>query len=124
MSKLSFILTVHTNIAKIVYRYSESFLCFCFVATVLQIFAEVSGLDVEIIRDARTYLQVLFSGQNVRWERFHEFGIRLYRKIVAKYPFYYVSSSVHSLLLHAAPLMEDMALPPKFYDEGEESVVP
>ena len=86
--------------------------------SIVQIFCDVTGLDVNIVKRLKVLLAVLHSGRSVNWEKFHEYGVSTYRLLVQTYPWYYVPSSVHTLLAHAAALMSVLDLPPAFYDEG------
>ena len=75
-------------------------------------------MDRSVIENLRTILATLHCGKEVDWEKFHKFATSTYEDMIAKYPWYYVPSSVHALLLHGAPVMSTLELPPSFYDEG------
>ena len=79
----------------------------------------MTGVNEEVIVGFRTVLSVLHCGLPVDWAKFHAYAVKLYRRIVELYPWYYVPSSVHSILLHGAPIMSVLPLAPSFYDEGK-----
>ena len=81
-------------------------------------FSEVTGVDLNIIKRLATILAVLNSKQKVNWSAFNTYSVATYRLMVEKYPWYWVPASVHSVLLHAAPIMSTLDLPPSYYDEG------
>ena len=83
-----------------------------------QTFSEVTGVSEELIERLAVILAVLHCGRDVDWPRFQRYAMATYRLIVSLYPWFYVPSSVHSVLMHAAPVMSVLALPPSYYDEG------
>ena len=80
-------------------------------------------MDQDLIERLATILAVLNCGIEVNWSAYHDYSVETYRLMVERYPWYYIPSSVHSVLLHAAPLMSVFSLPPTFFDEGMKSVM-
>ena len=103
---------LHISRFKIQSKYLKRSFC------VAQVFADVTGVDVDVIKNLHTILAVIHCGRQVDWEKFHDFAVSTYRDVVKKYPWYYLPASVHSMLLHGAPIMSVLALPPAYYDEG------
>lgn len=76
-----------------------------------KISAEITGVDVEIIRRLGLIMIALSSGYNLNIGPFEDFAKETAQLCVSKYDWYYMPVSVHKILVHGSTVAESMLLP-------------
>lgn len=75
-----------------------------------EISAEITGLDINIINRFRCILQVISSGYSINMSKFEQFSFDTAKMYVELYPWYYMSTTVHKILIHS-PIISSYILP-------------
>lgn len=68
--------------------------------------AAITGLDEEIVRRFAVILQAITSGEKIDIIKFKDYARKTAEKYVELYDWYYMSSTVHKLLIHGADIIE------------------
>lgn len=73
--------------------------------------ASILGIDVDFINRFHVILQVMSSGLPVNVDAFKTYCLDTARIFVEKYPWYYMPTTVHKVLIHASQIIEYAPLP-------------
>lgn len=73
--------------------------------------AEITGLNINLIKRFGTILTVMASGYEINTDAFETYGIQTAKLFVELYPWYYMPTSVHIILLHGADVIRHAILP-------------
>ena len=73
--------------------------------------AEITGVDEKLIHRFHVILQVISSGFDIDDEKFKDYCVNTAHLFVALYPWYYMPTSVHKLLIHGAEIVKYALLP-------------
>lgn len=73
--------------------------------------ARITGVDENIIRRFSVILTVLSSGCPIETEAFRQYTYETAKLCITLYPWYYMPSSVHRILLHGADIVNAATLP-------------
>ncbi|XP_022163625.1 uncharacterized protein LOC111029082 [Myzus persicae] len=73
--------------------------------------AEITGLNINLIKRFGTILTVMASGYEINTDAFETYGIQTAKLFVELYPWYYMPTSVHKILLHEADVIRHAILP-------------
>ena len=73
--------------------------------------AEITGVDEKLIHQFHVILQVISSGFDIDDEKFKDYCVNTAHLFVALYPWYYMPTSVHKLLIHGAEIVKYALLP-------------
>lgn len=68
--------------------------------------AAITGLDEDLIKRFAVILQTITSGERINVIKFKDFARKTAEKYVELYDWYYMSSTVHKLLIHGADIIE------------------
>lgn len=68
--------------------------------------AAITGLDQNLIKRFAVILQAITSGEKIDVIKFKDFARKTAEKYVELYDWYYMSSTVHKLLIHGADIIE------------------
>lgn len=71
-----------------------------------EISVEITGLDKTLLDRCYCLLQCLSSGYKINSLAFKEYALETARKLVAKYPWHNLSSSVHKVLVHGSEVID------------------
>ncbi|XP_026326750.1 uncharacterized protein LOC113235304 [Hyposmocoma kahamanoa] len=74
--------------------------------------ARITGVDEELIERFHIILQTVASGERIDLTKFSEFCKNTATLYVQLYPWYYMPSSVHKLLMHGADIIEYFGMLP------------
>lgn len=74
--------------------------------------AAITGLDEDLIRRFAVILQAITSGEFVDVPKFKEYARKTAEKYVELYDWYYMSSTVHKLLIHGGDIIAENAIVP------------
>ena len=83
-----------------------------------QVFADITGLNVEILKRVFILLCVINGKKYPNWEKVQHYGFETALMIEREYGWYRPSPSIHKLTLHTKEVMGHLPLPPGFYTEG------
>lgn len=67
--------------------------------------ASITGLDEELVRRFAVILQAITSGEQIDVLKFRDYSRKTAEKYVELYDWYYMSSTVHKLLIHGADII-------------------
>jgi hypothetical protein len=82
----------------------------------------ITGVDQELIERFHILLQVISSGNEINLVNFKAYGLQTARKFVQLYPWFYMPTSVHKLLIHGSEIAESAILPiGQMSEEAQES---
>lgn len=73
--------------------------------------ATITGVSQCLINRFYVILQAISSGHNVKCDKFREYALETARKYVELYPWYYMPTSVHKLLIHGPEIIASALLP-------------
>ncbi|KAJ4425626.1 hypothetical protein ANN_27822 [Periplaneta americana] len=73
--------------------------------------SEITGVDEEIITRFRVILQTLLSGYAIDVDNFQVYTLETARKYVNRYPWYYMPTTVHKILIHSPHIISSALLP-------------
>ncbi|XP_071635291.1 uncharacterized protein [Temnothorax longispinosus] len=76
-----------------------------------RISAAITGVEENIIHRFYIILQVISSGHIINQERFKQYTLETARQFVQLYPWYYMPTSVHKLLIHGTEIIASSLLP-------------
>lgn len=84
--------------------------------------AAITGLDEELIRRFAVILQVISSGETIKIEKFKEYTRKTAEKYTELYNWYYMSATVHKVLIHGADIANVAIVPiGKLSEEASEA---
>lgn len=84
--------------------------------------ASITGIDEKLIKRCCVVLRTLSTGYAVNPEAFKKYALETAKLYVEKYPWYYMPSSVHKILLHGSIIIEEAILPiGQLSEEAQES---
>lgn len=73
--------------------------------------ATITGVSEDLINRFYVILQAISSGFNIKCDKFREYALETARKFVELYPWYYMPTSVHKLLIHGPEIIASALLP-------------
>lgn len=73
--------------------------------------SEITGIDVNLITKFHIILQCLSSGFNIDVPKFKMYCLETAKLFVLLYPWYYMSTSVHKILIHGHEIVSQSVLP-------------
>lgn len=71
----------------------------------------ITGVNEELITRFYAILQAISSGHEINTDKFREYAIETARLFVELYPWYYMPTSVHKLLIHGPQIIAHALLP-------------
>jgi len=71
---------------------------------------EITGVNENLIRRLGVILRSMASGYAKNIDSFREYALQTAEMFVSEYPWYYMPSSVHRILLHGADLIKCVPL--------------
>lgn len=74
--------------------------------------SEITGVDEDLIKRLYIILQTLASGLSVNPEKFGEYTRTTAQLYLTKYPWFYMPSSVHKILIHGESILRHFAVLP------------
>lgn len=85
--------------------------------------ADITGLDAELIHRFAVILQAVTSGEHIDTVKFKDYAYETAERYVSLYNWYYMSATVHKLLLHGADIVTCNAIIPigKLSEEASEA---
>jgi len=72
--------------------------------------ASITGVDEDLIKKFYVILQVILSGHEINLIKSKEYTLATARKFVELYPWFYMPTSVHKLLLHGTEIIDHALL--------------
>lgn len=76
-----------------------------------EISADITGLDLYLLKRCRTILSTISSGFEINLEKFKEYALDTAKLYIAKYPWYNMSTTMHKILIHSPIIIESCILP-------------
>jgi hypothetical protein len=76
-----------------------------------EIVSQVTGIDTHLIKRFGVILKTLSSGCSINAVAFREYSTETARLFIELYPWYYMPSSVHRILIHGADIIQAAILP-------------
>lgn len=76
-----------------------------------EVSSKITGVDVNLIKRFYIILQVISSGYDINLELFKKFSVETAKLFVNLYPWYYMPTSVHKVLIHGKDVIENVLLP-------------
>ena len=76
-----------------------------------EVSSEITGIDLNIIRRFHVILQVLSSGYDIDFAKFRNYAVETANIFVTLYPWYYMPTTVHKILIHGPEVIEKCILP-------------
>lgn len=73
--------------------------------------SEITGFDHALLQNFSVILEVISSGYEVEVEPFREYLLETYQMFIDKYPWFYVPSSLHRILMHGADIIAKSPVP-------------
>lgn len=73
--------------------------------------ARILGVDESLMRKCHVILQVIASGFPVNVEKFKEYCLGVAKEFVQLYPWYYMPTAIHKILIHGHQIIEWAPLP-------------
>jgi hypothetical protein len=73
--------------------------------------AEITGVDEELIRRIYIILQAMSCGFQIDVQKFQKYTEETARKFVELYPWFYMSPTVHKILIHGYKIIDSFLLP-------------
>lgn len=87
-----------------------------------EVSASITGIDKDLIQRFHTILQALLCGFEIIIDEFEKYALETARKFVALYPWYYMPTTVHKILIHGSKIIESSLLPiGQMSEEAQES---
>lgn len=77
----------------------------------LEILAEITELEIDIINRFHCILQVISSRFYINVSKFQKFTLDTAKMYVEKYPWYYMSTTVHKILIHSPIIIASCIIP-------------
>lgn len=72
---------------------------------------QITGINEDLINRFHCILQVILSGHEIDMVKFEEYALVTARKYVELYPWYYMATAIHKLLIHGAAIINSSILP-------------
>lgn len=72
-----------------------------------EISADITKVDLTLIKKLHTILIVVSSGQNINIEKFRSFAHETAKYFVEKYPWYCMPPTLHKFLIHGPEIIEN-----------------
>lgn len=76
-----------------------------------EVSAQITGVDEHLIHRFHVILQALSCGFDINIEAYHEYALDTARMFVEKYPWYYMPTAVHKILIHGKEIISNSILP-------------
>lgn len=76
-----------------------------------EISAEITKLDVEIIKKIHIVMIVVASGHEIKIKEFREYSYETAKYFVEKYPWYNMSPTMHKFFIHGPEIIASALLP-------------
>ena len=73
--------------------------------------ARITEVDEDLIQRFYIVCQVISCGYEIDVQKFKDYSIQTARKFVELYPWYYMPTSVHKILIHGSKIIESSLLP-------------
>lgn len=73
--------------------------------------AEITGLNLELVKRFANILAAINCGQLIDADKFHNYAVDTAQLFVQEYPWYYLPSHTHKILLHGGEVMRNSLLP-------------
>lgn len=73
--------------------------------------SEITGIDVNLLKKFHIILQCLSSGFDIDVHKFKMYCLETAKLFVLLYPWYYMSTSVHKILIHGHEIVSESVLP-------------
>ncbi|XP_071571307.1 uncharacterized protein [Temnothorax nylanderi] len=73
--------------------------------------AAITGVDEDLIKRFHIILQAITSGHEINIPDFQEYIIQTAQKFVDLYPWFYMPTSIHKLLIHGSEIIQSALLP-------------
>lgn len=73
--------------------------------------ARIIGLNEALIKRFEIILQVITCGETINAKKFGQFAFETAKMFIKDYGWYYMSSSVHKLLIHGETIITNFAIP-------------
>lgn len=73
--------------------------------------ADITGLDLEIIKRFDVILRALASGYEINVDEFETYAYKTAELFISLYPWYYMPASVHKILIHGADVISNSLVP-------------
>lgn len=71
----------------------------------------ITGVDQNLINRFHVVLQAITSGHDINVDKFRDYAIETARLFVKLYPWYYMPTSIHKLLIHGPEIIASALLP-------------
>lgn len=73
--------------------------------------AEITGINLDLIQRFGVILSALSSGYEINVNAFEVYSLETARRFVKLYPWFYMPSSIHKILIHGADVIQHALLP-------------
>lgn len=73
--------------------------------------AEITGIDESLVKRFGIILQAISCGHKLNTEVFRKYALETAKLFVEKYPWYYMPTSIHKILIHGADVMDSLIMP-------------
>jgi hypothetical protein len=73
--------------------------------------SEITGVNENLIIRFRTILTAMNSGRPINVAQFKEYTLETAKLYVSLYPWFYMPSTIHKVLMHGAAIVESAILP-------------
>ncbi|XP_078051617.1 uncharacterized protein LOC144477751, partial [Augochlora pura] len=73
--------------------------------------ARITGVNVTLIKRLHVILQAISSGFDINVKKFKEYALETTKQIVILYPWYYMPTSMHKILIHGPEIIATALLP-------------
>ena len=73
--------------------------------------ASITRIDQNLIDKFHVILQVISCGFDINVVKFEKYGLSTARRFVELYPWYYMPTSMHKILIHGSQIIESSLLP-------------
>lgn len=73
--------------------------------------ASITGVNEDLIKRFHVILQTLSSGHEIDIIRFQDYAVQTARDYVKLYPWFYMPTSMHKILIHSAAIIKSAILP-------------
>lgn len=84
--------------------------------------AEITGLSANLIYRCKIILETLSCGLEVNCSRFEEYCLETAKQLVRVYPWYYLPTAVHKVLIHGSTIISSFLVPiGQLSEEAQES---
>lgn len=73
--------------------------------------SEITGVSLELLNRFNVIQRALNSNFGIRVEKFREYCEATAAMYISEYPWFYMSTTVHLVLFHAADILDDLCIP-------------